>query len=74
MFERWLEEYAVTIVTPSRLGITAQPEENARIKAAFYGRYAPCVIGHDSGLYLGKLPLDDVRQPGLICAAPTACG
>ena len=70
MFERWLEEYAVTIVTPSRLGITAQPEENARIKAAFYGRYAPCVIGHDSGLYGGKLALDDVRQPGLHMRSP----
>ena len=62
----------MTGVTPSRLGMTAQPEEdgatpeeNARIKAAFYGRYAPCVIGHDSGLYLEKLPLDDARQPGL---------
>lgn len=58
----------MTVVDPSRLGMTAQPEgdgatleENARIKAAFYGRYAHCVIVHDSGLYLEKLPLDDVR-------------
>ena len=42
MFERWLEEYPVTFVTPDQLGITEAPPEdgrtpaeNARAKAAF---------------------------------------
>ena len=69
-FERVLEGLDVSFVTLRDLGITdepeecgATPEENARIKAAFYHRYAPqdAVICADSGLYFDALPLDDPR-------------
>ena len=40
---------------PNETGGT--PEENARIKAAFYGQYFDRVICNDSGLYLGALGL-----------------
>lgn len=40
------------------------PEENARIKAAHYGRFFDPVITADSALYIRTLPLDDPRQPG----------
>lgn len=46
------------------------PEENARIKAAFYGQYFDRVICNDSGLYFDMLPLDDIRQPGLHVRTP----
>lgn len=77
MFEKWFEGYPVTFVTPEKLGIMAQPEEagvnpreNARLKAEFYGRYAPWVICNDSGLYFEGLPLEDSRQPGLHIRTP----
>lgn len=77
MFERWLEEYPVTFVTPDQLGITEAPPEdgrtpaeNARAKAAFYGQYAPYVITNDAGLFLEKLPMEDERQPGLHIRSP----
>lgn len=78
-FERVLEGLDVSFVTLRDLGITdepeecgATPEENARIKAAFYHRYAPqdAVICADSGLYFDALPLDDPRQPGLHVRTP----
>lgn len=53
---------------PAEVGIT--PEENARIKAAFYGQYFDRVICNDSGLYFDALPLDDPRQPGLNVRTP----
>lgn len=53
---------------PEEMGNT--PEENAVIKAKFYGRYYDLVICNDSGLYLDELPLDDVRQPGLHIRTP----
>jgi len=53
---------------PSESGST--PEENARIKAEFYGAYCDCVICNDSGLYFDELPLEDPRQPGLNIRTP----
>lgn len=53
---------------PEETGKT--PEENAAIKAAFYGKYFDKVVCNDSGLYFDSLPLDDPRQPGLNVRAP----
>lgn len=76
-FSDLLEGFDLRIVAPEALGVTgepkeagATPEENARIKAAFYGRYAPYAICADSGLYFDALPLDDPRQPGLHVRMP----
>lgn len=78
-FEHVLRGEDVTFVTLRDLGVTrepeecgATPEENARIKARFYARYAPegTVICADSGLYFDALPLDDPRQPGLHVRTP----
>lgn len=76
-FERLLEGRGVHFLTlrdvcvgeePAETGNT--PEENARIKAAFYGRFFEPVICNDSGLYFDGLPLDDPRQPGLHVRTP----
>lgn len=79
-FKKLLQGCDVEFITLQDLGITAEPEEqgrtpeeNARIKAAFYGRYFPYVICNDSGLYLDALPLSDPRQPGLNIRTPL-CG
>lgn len=48
----------------------ATPEENAVLKAAFYGQFFDTVICNDTGLYLDGLPLTDPRQPGLHVRAP----
>lgn len=76
-FEELLADADVEFVTLRDLGIADEPqetgntpEENARIKAAFYGQYADAVICADSGLYLDNLPLDDPRQPGLHVRTP----
>lgn len=76
-FEALLADADVAFVTPCELGIADEPretggtpEENARLKAAFYGRYADAVICADSGLYFDGLPLDDPRQPGLHVRTP----
>lgn len=76
-FERLMEGLDVQCVTLRDLGITDEPKEtghtpleNARIKAAFYGKYADAVICADSGLYFDSLPLDDPRQPGLHIRTP----
>lgn len=76
-FERLMEGMDVQCVTLRDLGITDEPQEtgampleNARIKAAFYGRYADAVICADSGLYYDSLPLDDPRQPGVHIRTP----
>ncbi len=67
-------------VTLADLGITDEPEEsgntpeeNARIKAAFYGKYAPYVVCADSGLYFDALDIADPRQPGLHIRTPGGC-
>lgn len=46
------------------------PEENAILKAQFYGTYFDRVICNDAGLYLDGLPLQDPRQPGLHVRTP----
>lgn len=76
-FKALLAGYPVEFLTLRDLGITeepqetgADPEENARIKAAFYGRYFDRVVCNDSGLYFDGLPLGDPRQPGLHVRSP----
>ena len=76
-FEELLPNSGIEFLTLKDLNITAEPEEtgctpeeNARIKAAFYGQYCDRVICNDSGLYFDGLPLDDPRQPGLNVRAP----
>lgn len=76
-FQALLAGYPVEFLTLRDLGIIeepqetgADPEENARIKAAFYGRYFDRVVCNDSGLYFGGLPLGDPRQPGLHVRSP----
>lgn len=53
---------------PEEIGKT--PEENAIIKAKFYGKCCDLVICNDSGLYFSKLDLNDKRQPGLHIRTP----
>lgn len=53
---------------PDEVGAT--PEENARVKAAYYRQYHEPVICQDSGLYFDELPFDDPRQPGLNIRTP----
>lgn len=76
-FEEFLPNSGIAYLTLKDLGITAEPEEggnspeeNARIKAAFYGQFCDRVICNDSGLYFDSLPLDDPRQPGLNIRTP----
>ena len=80
-FCKLLEGFHLEFVTLADLGITDEPqetgttpEENAVIKAEFYGRYADTVICADSGLYFDCLPLDDPRQPGLHIRTPEGSG
>ncbi len=77
LFEDVLRGYPIEFVTLRDLGIDtepvemgATPEENAAVKARFYGRYADYVICNDAGLYFDKLELDDPRQPGLHIRTP----
>lgn len=77
LFRELLANTGATLVTPRDLHIDEEPqetgktpEENARIKAAFYGRFAERVICADSGLYVDALPLSDPRQPGLHIRTP----
>lgn len=53
---------------PQERGLT--PEENAVIKAKYYGQFFDRVICNDSGLYFDNLPLTDDRQPGLNIRTP----
>lgn len=76
-FEEFLPDCGIEFLTPKDLGITEEPEEsgetpeeNARIKAAFYGQFCDHVICNDSGLYFDCIPLDDPRQPGLNIRSP----
>ena len=76
-FEALLAGYDVEFCTLKDLGITEEPEErgstseeNAILKAAFYGKYFDTVICNDSGLYFDGLPMDDGRQPGLNVRTP----
>jgi hypothetical protein len=72
-----LPDSGIKFLTLKDLGITAEPEEsgespekNARIKAAFYGKFCDRVICNDSGLYFDSIPMDDPRQPGLNIRTP----
>lgn len=56
---------------PEEAGRT--PEENAIIKAKYYGRFFDMVICNDSGLYFDNLSLEDDRQPGLNIRTPGGC-
>lgn len=76
-FEEFLDGFEVEFCTlkdleiqdePEEMGNT--PEENAILKAKFYGQYFDYVICNDSGLYFDELPLDDSRQPGLNIRTP----
>ena len=76
-FSELLSGYDVEFCTLRDLGINEEPvecgktpEENAIIKAKYYGQYFDRVICNDSGLYFDSLPLDDSRQPGLNIRAP----
>lgn len=76
-FKELLSGCGAQFVTLRDLGITDEPEEsgntpeeNARIKAAFYGKYADYVVCADSGLYFDALDLSDPRQPGLNIRTP----
>lgn len=76
-FKKLLQGSPVEFLTLKDLSISAEPqeqghtpEENARIKALFYGQYFDAVICNDSGLYFETLPLSDPRQPGLNIRTP----
>lgn len=76
-YESKLKDYPVTFLTLKDLNIDSEPEEtgstpeeNALIKARYYGQFFDTVICNDSGLYLDALPMDDPRQPGLNVRTP----
>jgi len=76
-FEEFLPDCGIEFLTLQDMGITAEPaesgstpEENARIKAAFYGQFCDRVICNDSGLYFECIPPEDPRQPGLHIRTP----
>ena len=76
-FEKMLGGYDAEFLTLKDLNITNEPqesgstpEENAKIKASFYGQYFDRVICNDSGLYFDGLDLKDPRQPGLNIRSP----
>ena len=79
-FAELLSRHDVEFCTLKDLGIEAEPEEmgttpeeNAVIKAKFYGQFFDRVICNDSGLYLDSLPVEDGRQPGLNIRTPGGC-
>lgn len=76
-FSDLLKWYGIEWITLSDIEVTEEPEEtgktpeeNARMKAAFYGQYADAVICHDAGLYFEELDIADLRQPGLHIRTP----
>ena len=79
-FKLLLNGCDVEFFTLSDIGVSSEPEEkgrspeeNAIIKAKYYGRFFDIVITNDSGLYFECLPLDDPRQPGLNIRTPNGC-
>ena len=69
-YTKLLAAYPVTVLSLTDLNITSEPEEggktpeeNAVIKAKYYGKFFETVICNDSGLYLDAFPIDDSRQP-----------
>ena len=76
-FSELLADCNINFFTLRDLGINTEPdeqgntpEENAIIKAQYYGQFFDKVICNDSGLYFDELPLDDPRQPGLNIRTP----
>ncbi|MCI9228364.1 MAG: non-canonical purine NTP pyrophosphatase [Dorea sp.] len=76
-FQLLLSKYNVKFYTPADLNIPGEPEErgrtpeeNAVMKARYYGQYFDSVICNDSGLYFDGLALTDSRQPGLNIRTP----
>jgi len=76
-FKDLLNGYEIEFLTLNDLNIVEEPnetgktpEDNAAIKANFYGKFFDIVICNDSGLYFDTLPLNDKRQPGLHIRSP----
>ncbi|MGN0427428.1 MAG: non-canonical purine NTP pyrophosphatase [Agathobacter sp.] len=76
-FEELLSDCEIEFLTLRDLGITEEPEEtgstpeeNAVLKAKFYGKFFDVVICNDSGLYFEELDINDDRQPGLNIRTP----
>ena len=76
-FADLLKDCNIEFLTLKDLNITDEPdetgqtpEENAILKAKFYGRYFDIVICNDSGLYFEELSIHDSRQPGLNIRTP----
>ncbi|MBQ9163069.1 MAG: non-canonical purine NTP pyrophosphatase [Clostridia bacterium] len=76
-FAELMSGYGIEFCSLADIGVDKEPEEsgrtpeeNAVIKAKFYGEYFDRVICNDSGLYFDAFPLDDERQPGLNIRAP----
>lgn len=79
-FEELLNGNNIEFCTLKDLGIESEPEEkgvtpeeNAIIKAKFYGQFFDRVICNDSGLYFDDLSMEDERQPGLDIRTPGGC-
>lgn len=76
-FRELLSGYNIEFYSLSDLEITLEPqeygtspEENAAIKAKFYGQFFDKVVCNDSGLYFDSMPINDPRQPGLNIRTP----
>ena len=76
-FSDLLKGHDIEFITLRDINITEEPremgntpEENAIIKAEFYGQYFDVVICNDSGLYFEELDFGDLRQPGLNIRTP----
>lgn len=76
-FADLLSNYNIEILTLKDLNIFDEPaetgrtpEENAIIKAKFYGRFFDVVICNDSGLYFEGIDINDISQPGLNIRTP----
>ena len=76
-FSNLLKDCEIEFITLKDIDIASEPEENGKtpeenaiLKAKFYGQYFDTVICNDCGLYFEKLSLDDCRQPGLNVRTP----
>lgn len=76
-FSNLLKDCEIEFITLKDIDIASEPEENGKtpeenaiLKAKFYGQYFDTVICNDCGLYFEELSLDDCRQPGLNVRTP----
>ena len=76
-FSNLLKDCEIEFITLKDIEIASEPEENGKtpeenaiLKAKFYGQYFDTVICNDCGLYFEELSLDDCRQPGLNVRTP----